>query len=131
MRGDPNVQLETDMIAHLDVHAESDTDDDDTTKGVEFSDVEEERVNDEDDGFVNASIGVAEALLNEQMRKMTEGVTLDHEVEGMTNDPDYDLNHVMEAGYESEVLVSGDVMAVVTREGIVEDKEIINNFILR
>src|ERR1044072_9218221 len=42
------------------------------------------------------------------MRKMAEGLNIEQQVEDLTNDPDYDPNHVMDAGYESEVLVSGD-----------------------
>ncbi|XP_057444490.1 uncharacterized protein LOC130736714 [Lotus japonicus] len=80
---------------------------DDSELDVHFSDSEEERTQGIDDGFQSNTVGVAEALLNEQLRKMTDEDSNVHVVQNVDEEiGGFHGDHDMEAGWESEELNS-------------------------
>lgn len=80
---------------------------DDSELDVHFSDSEEERTQGIDDGFQSNTVGVAEALLNEQLRKMTDEDSNVHAVQNVDEEiGGFHGDHDMEAGWESEDLNS-------------------------
>lgn len=108
----PHVEQGGQEEEDIDFGYESETDGEDSVQDIHFSDSEEERAVDKDDGFQNNNIGIAESLLNEQLRKMQGGT---YEIAGsgpsvILGDADggtgLHSDHEMENAYDSEDLGS-------------------------